>query len=404
MAGRETGSRELETRIMKKETRVTHQPEVTLPDGNVPVVSPIYRSVKFTYPTIEASLGPDAKARGFDYSRDSNPTTRQLELLAAELQDRDDAIAVASGMAAIWLALLGNLGTGDRIVIFAETYRPTRVAVRELLPRFGIEFTMIGIEDRAAIEREFARDDTKLVLFESPTNPMMLVPDIAAFVELAKRHGVTTVLDNTFGGLHSHGRYDIDYFVHSMTKYGGGHGDTLGGMVIGSNERIGALRRLAVNMGSTMDPGVSYLTLRGLKTYYLRYRRHSQNAQAIAQFLVGREEVERVCYPGLPDDPYHAIAASQMDDFGGVLSVDLRADKARTWAFIDALELFATSASLGATDSLVSPVDLYQAGDLSAEEAVGAGIRESTVRLAVGIEHIDDLIADLEQAFRKVFG
>ena len=389
---------------MKKETRVTHHPEVALPEGNVPVVTPIYRSVKFTYPTIEASLGPDAKARGFDYSRDANPTTRQLELLCAELQDRDDAIAVASGMASIWLALLGKLNAGDRIVIFAETYRPTRVAVRELLPRFGIEFTMLGIEDRAGIEREFARDDTKLVLFESPTNPMMLVPDIAAFVELAKRHGVTTVLDNTFGGLHSHGRFDIDYFVHSMTKYGGGHGDTLGGMVIGSAERIGALRRLAVNMGSTMDPGVSYLMLRGLKTYYLRYRRHSENALAIAEFLTGREEVERVSYPGLPDDPYNAIAAKQMDDFGGVLSFDLRADKARTWAFIDALELFATSASLGATESLVSPVDLYQAGDLSAEEALGAGIRESTVRLAVGLEHVDDLIADLRQAFSTVFG
>ncbi len=389
---------------MKKETRVTHQPRVTLPEGNIPVVSPVYRSVKFTYPTIEASLGADAKARGFDYSRDANPTTRQLELLAAELQDRDDAIAVASGMASIWLVLLGKLKAGDRIVIFAETYRPTRVAIRELLPRFGIEFTMLGIEDRAGIEREFARDDTKLLLFESPTNPMMFVPDIAAFVALAQRHGVTTVLDNTFAGLHSHGQFDIDYYVHSMTKYGGGHGDTLGGIVIGSSERIAALRKLAVNMGSTMDPGVSYLTLRGLKTYYLRYRRHSENAQAIAEFLSGRDEVERVCYPGLPDDPNHELAARQMDDFGGVLSFNLRADKAQTWAFIDALELFATAASLGATESLVSPVDLYQAGDLSAEEAAGAGIRESTVRLAVGIEHIDDLIADLEQAFRKVFG
>ncbi|WP_428100001.1 trans-sulfuration enzyme family protein [Candidatus Rariloculus sp.] len=388
---------------MKKETLVTHQPQVALPKGNTPVVSPIYRSVKFTYPTIEASLGAEASAHGFDYSRDANPTTRQLELLAAELQDRDDAIAVATGMASIWLALLGNLACGDRIVIFTETYRPSRVAVRELLPRFGIEFTMLGIEDREGIERTFAREDTKLVLFESPTNPMMLVPDIAELVALAKRHGVTTVLDNTFAGLHSHGRFEIDYYVHSMTKYGGGHGDTLGGMVIGSTERIAALRRLAVNMGSTMDPGVSFLMLRGLKTYYLRYRRHSENAQAVAEFLSQREEVERVFYPGLPDHPGHALAARQMDDFGGVLSFDLRADKAQTWAFIDALELFATAASLGSTESLVSPVDLYQGGDLSAEEAAQARIRDCTVRLAVGIEHIDDLTADLEQAFRKVF-
>jgi cystathionine beta-lyase/cystathionine gamma-synthase len=389
---------------MKKETRVTHQPEVELPPGNKPVVAPVYRSVKFTYPTIEASLGADAREHGFDYTRDSNPTTRQLELLAAELQDRDDAIACASGMAAIWLSLLGNLKTGDRVVIFVESYRPTRVAVRRLLPRFGIEFSMLSIHDHAAIEQELARADTKLAMFEAPTNPMLHVPDIAAMVDLARRHDVVTVLDNTFAGLHNHGGFGIDYYVHSLTKYGGGHGDAMGGIVIGDKRRIKAIRPQAVNLGATMDPGVSYLMLRGLKTYYLRYRCHSDNALAIAQFLSGRPEVERVYYPGLPDDPGHALAVRQMQEFGGVLSFDLDADKARTWAFIDALELFATTASLGSTDSLVAPVQLYLGSDLSAEELEWAGIKESTVRLAVGIEHVDDLIADLTQALEKTFG
>jgi len=388
---------------MKKETRVNHQPETSLPESNRSLVSPVYRSVKFTYPTIEDALGAEAREHGFDYTRDSNPTTRQLELLAAELQDRDDAIAVATGMASVWLTLLGNLKAGDRIVIFVETYRPSRVAVRKLLPRFGIEFTMLGISDRASIETTFARDDTRLVLFESPTNPMMLVPDIADLVALAREHEVVTVLDNTFAGLHNHGRFDVDYYVHSLTKYGSGHGDVMGGIVIGAKQKIQALRPLAVNMGSTMDPGVAFLILRGLKTYYLRYQRHSENAQAIAEFLSQRTEVKQVFYPGLADDPGHVLAAQQMDDFGGVLSFELQADQAKTWAFIDALELFATTSSLGSTESLVAPVKLYQAGDLTADELAQSHISDSTVRLAVGIEHVDDLIADLTQAFDKVF-
>lgn len=387
---------------MKKETRVTHPQEVRLRPGNDPVVSPVYRSVKFTYPTIADSLASDAKEHGFDYTRDANPTTRELELLAAQLQDRDDAIAVASGMASVWLALLGNLEAGDRVVLFVESYRPNRVFTRRFLPKFGVTHTLLSIHDLPAIEREFARDDTKLVLFEAPTNPMLQVPDLEAIVALAKRHDVVTVLDNTFAGFHNHGRYGIDYFVHSLTKYANGHGDVMGGIVIGDKARIKAIKPLAVNMGSTLDPGAAYLISRGLKTYYLRYERHSKNAQAIAEFLAKRPEVERVFYPGLSSDPGHKLATKQMSDFGGVLSFDLRgADQNRTWAFCDALELFTTTASLGSTDSLVAPVKLYLGMDLSAEEQQRAHIHDSTVRFAVGIEHVDDLVADITQALAK---
>jgi len=372
--------------------------------GNRPLVEPVYRSVKFTFPSIEASLTPEAKEHGFDYTRDSNPTTRQLELLAAELQGRDDAIALSTGMASIWLTLLGNLQAGDRIVLFLETYRPTRIAVRRFLPRLGIEHTMIGIQDRDALEAALALPDTKLAIFESPTNPMMHVPDIAALTKLAREHDVITVLDNTFGGLHNHGELDLDYYVHSLTKYGSGHGDAMGGVVIGDKARIKALHPLAVNMGATMDPGVAFLMLRGMKTYYVRYRKHSANAQAVAEFLESRSEVAAVYYPGLESHPAHALAARQMQDFGGVLAFDLAAGKAETWAFIDALELFITTASLGSTDSLVAPAKLYLGGDLTPDEQARAGLKDSTVRLAVGIEDVDDLIADLKQAFHRVFG
>ena len=386
---------------MKKDTRVNHPREITLPEGNRPLVPPIHRSVKFTFPTIEDSLGPEARASGFEYTRDSNPTTRELELLCAELQGRDDGIAVATGMAAVWLALLGTLEAGARIVIFVESYRPTRVAVRRFLPRFGVEHSMLSIHDLEGIERECARPETKVVLFESPTNPLLHVADIGAIVDIAKRHGVTTILDNTFAGLHNHGQFAIDYYLHSLTKYANGHGDAMGGVVIADKSLIKALRPQAVNLGATMDPGAAYLMLRGLRTYTLRYARHSENALAIARFLAERPEVERVHYPGLPDHPGHALAKRQMEDFGGVLCFDLRADEAGAWRFIDSLELFATTASLGSTDSLVAPAKLYGGGDLTADELERAGIKPSTVRLAVGIEHADDLIADLEQAFAK---
>lgn len=388
---------------MKKETRVTHPKEAEILRGNDPVVPPVHRTVKFTYPTIADSLTAEAKEHGFDYTRDSNPTTRGLELTAAELQDRDDAIAVGSGMAAIWLALLGNLEAGDNVAIFVESYRPNRVAVRRFLAKLGITFTMLSVHDLAGIERAFAEDSTKLLLFESPTNPMLQVADLAAITALAKRHDVVTVLDNTFAGLHHHGRYDVDYFVHSLTKYANGHGDVMGGIVIGERKRIRAIKPLAVNMGAVLDPGAAALIARGLKTYYLRYERHSANALAIAAYLAKRPEVTQVYYPGLPSDAGHALAREQMADFGGVLAFDLDADKKRTWAFIDALELFTTTASLGSTESLVCPVQLYLGSDLSADEQKRAQIHESTVRFAVGIEHVDDLVADIDQAFAKTF-
>ena len=389
---------------MKKQTRVTHPKQVDLLPGNDAVVPPVHRTVKFTYPTIADSLTAEAKEHGFDYTRDSNPTTRELELLAAELQDRDDAVAVGSGMAAIWLSLLGNLEAGDRVVIFVESYRPNRVAVRRFLPKLGVTFTMLGVHDLAGIEQAFAADDTKLVLYEAPTNPMLQVPDLEAITALAKRHDVITVLDNTFAGLHNHGRFDVDYFVHSLTKYANGHGDVMGGIVIGERKRIRAIKPLAVNMGAVLDPGAASLIARGLKTYYLRYERHSANALALAEHLATRKEVTRVFYPGLPSDPGHALARKQMADFGGVLAFDLAADKDRTWAFIDALELFTTTASLGSTESLVCPVKLYLGTDLTPEEQARAHIQDSTVRFAVGIEHVDDLIADVDRALAQTFG
>ena len=234
---------------------------------------------------------------------------------------------------------------------------------------------------------------------------MLQVPDLAAIMELAKRHDVVTVLDNTFAGLHNHGRYELDHFVHSLTKYANGHGDAMGGIVIGEQKRIRAIKPLAVNMGAVLDPGVAFLMARGLKTYYLRYERHSQNAQAIAEWLDETQRSDEGLLPGTAERS-GPRARAQADDrtSAACVSFDLDADKDRTWAFIDALELFTTTASLGSTESLVAPVKLYLGTDLSAEDQARAQLKDGTVRFAVGIEHVDDLIADVEQALRKVFG
>ena len=388
---------------MKKETRLTHHPRAKLPRGNESLVEPVYRSVKFTFEDIASSLTPEARGDGFEYTRDANPTTRQLEQLAAELQGRDDAVCVSTGMAAAWLAVLGNVGAGDRVVCFLESYRPIRVMVRQRLPRLGIDFSLLSVHDLRGMEEVFSAEETKLLIFEAPTNPMLQVPDIAAITALARAHGVVTVLDNTFGGLHNHGQFEIDNYVHSLTKYASGHGDVMGGVVIADRARMRELKPLATNMGATLDPGAAFLILRGLRTYALRYRRHSESALEVAEFLRENPRVEQVYYPGLTGDPGHELAVAQMDGFGGVLSFDLRGDGQQAWKFIDALQLFATVASIGSTESLVAPVKLYFAGDLSGEECTRAGIGDHTVRLAVGLEDPGDLIADLEQAFAAVF-
>ncbi len=389
---------------MRKETRVNHPPRIKLPEGNEPVVQPIYRSVKFTHPTIAESLQPDRRQAGFAYTRGGNPTTRQLEHLTAQLQDTEDGLAVGSGMAAVTTCLMGNLSAGDNLVLFIESYKPTRSLVREILPRFGITHSLLSVNDAAALENAFAQPETKMVLVESPTNPMLCIPDLERLLGLAKKHDVITALDNTFAGFHNHGQYGFDFFIHSLTKYASGHGDVMGGVVLGSKAGIKSLRPLAGNFGAVLDPGVSYLVLRGMRTYYLRYRQQCASALALAEHLKAHDHVTNVYYPGLPDDPGHELALAQMSDFGGVVTFEVDGDRDQAWAFIDALELFSTAASLGSAESLVAPVKLYWAYDLNDAELQWAAIQDNTVRIAVGLEHVDDLKADLDQALAQVFG
>jgi cystathionine beta-lyase/cystathionine gamma-synthase len=302
---------------VKKRTRVTHQSAVSLPPDNRPLVGPIYQSVKFTFGDVAETRKQWAGRRdGFYYSRVSNPTLRQLELALADLQGREGCLLTGSGVAAISMTLLSLLKAGDHVVFFAEAYQPTRAILQRILQRYGVTSTMLSIDDLAALERTLAAKSTRLVVFESPTNPVLKVADIERLTGLAKAHGALTLLDNTLGGLHNHGQYEIDLYVHSLTKYASGHGDVMGGAVIGRRELVDAMREDFIDLGPTLDPHAAYLILRGLKTYFLRWDCQCANAMRVAEFLQSHPAVGRVRYPGLPGDPGHALAAKQMD--GGI--------------------------------------------------------------------------------------
>ena len=390
---------------MKDSTFVNHPPPVEMPADNRPLVAPIYQSVKFSFDDVAETLRYTRGERpGFYYSRNSNPTLRQLELTLAKLQGRDDCLLVGSGVATIAAATLALCKQGDHLLAFVESYGPTRYLVQHLLAKFGVTHTLLSIEDRAGIERVLNDTPTRLVLFESPTNPVTKICDIEHLTTHARRAGCLTVMDNTFAGFHNHGRFEVDVFLHSLTKYASGHGDVMGGAAIGRADLIKGIRSDFTVLGGTLDPHAAYLLQRGLKTYFVRVRAQCESAQRVAELLAQHPGVARTHYPGLASDPGHALASAQMSGFGVVVSFDLKGGADAGRRFTDALQLFSMAASVASTDSLVMPPQLLASRDLTAEQQRLSGMGPGTVRLSIGLEDCDDLLADLEQALAAAGG
>ncbi len=389
---------------MEKNTLVNHPPDVPLPADNRPLVAPIYQSVKFSFDDTEETLRYlRGQREGFYYSRSSNPTLKQLQLLLARLQGRDDCLLTASGVATIAASLLSLCKQGDHILAFVESYGPTRYIVQHLLAKFGVAHTLLSIEDLPGIERVLREVPTRLVVFESPTNPVTKIADIEHLTAHARRAGALTVLDNTFAGFHNHGAYDIDIFLHSLTKYASGHGDVMGGAIIARGELIAAMRKDIGTMGPTLDPHAAFLIQRGMRTYFLRYERQCANALAASQFLENHPRVKRVHYPGLGSHPQHPLARRQMSDFGTVVTIELDGGFEQGARFAEALQFFSISASVGSTESLVMPPQLLASHEYTAEQRAVSLVTPGTVRLSIGLEDATDLIKDLSQALDKAF-
>src|SRR5262245_44927565 len=388
---------------MKKPTRVNHPPRVELAPDNHPVVAPIYQTVKFEFDSLDETMKNLRGERpGFFYTRSSNPTTRQLELTLAELQGRDDCLVTASGVGAIAEALIALTKQGDHIICFVETYNPSRYLIRRLLGRFGVTNTMLSIEDIDGVERTLAAQPTRLIFFESPTNPVTKIADIAAITRLARAKGALTVLDNTFAGFHQHGEFDVDVFIHSLTKYASGTGDVMGGAVIARQELIRSMRTDFGALGGSLDPHAAFLIQRGLKTYFVRYQAQCASAMRIAELLEASPLVERVHYPGIPTHPQFALANAQMKEFGTIVSCDFKGGAQAGNRFAESLQLFALTASLGSTESLVVAPQMMKGRDLTPEQLRLSLVGPGTVRLSIGLEDLDDLVEDINQALSAV--
>jgi cystathionine beta-lyase/cystathionine gamma-synthase len=389
---------------MKNNTLVNHPPAVPVAPDNRPLVAPIYQSVKFSFDdTGETLRYLRGERAGFFYSRTSNPTLQQLQLLLAQLQGRDDCLVTGSGVATIAASLLSLCKQGDHILAFVESYGPTRYIVQHLLAKFGVAHTLLSIEDLGGIERVLRDTPTRLVVFESPTNPVTKIADIEHLTAHARRAGALTVLDNTFAGFHNHGAYDIDIFLHSLTKYASGHGDVMGGAIIARSELIGQMRKDIVSMGPTLDPHAAFLIQRGMRTYFLRYERQCSNALAVSSFLKDHRRVRRVFYPGLDGHPQHLLARRQMSDFGTVVTIELDGGFEEGARFAEALQLFSMSASVGSAESLVMPPQLLAGHDYTTEQRAASLITRGTVRLSIGLEDAADLVQDLGQALDRAF-
>ncbi len=390
-------------------TRVVHAGEARM-KPHFTLTTPIAQTSTYAFETSQAMVDfMEAHLWGEDtgreeYGRYGNPTVNAAEAKLADLDGGEMACLFSNGMAAATTTLLSLLSAGSHMIMTDDSYRRTQQFVTNFLPRYGIETTLVPVGDYEALEAAI-QPNTKLIFSESPTNPYLRVLDLERLVAIAQKHNLKTIVDSTFATPINQRalEYGVDLVIHSATKYMGGHNDLLAGVVIGSKYQVSGVKEMRGYLGPICDPHTAYLLLRGLKTLELRVNRHNENADKIARFLAQHPAVRRVYYPSLPDHPDHEIATRQMTGFGGVVTFDLETDWAGASRFIDALRIPYIAPSLGGVESLVEQVAIVSYYELSSEERAAIGLSDSLVRLAVGIENTDDLLADLAQALDTTF-
>lgn len=385
-------------------TRAVHAGEHPDPTTGA-VVPPVHLSTTFAFPSAEAGAALFAGERpGYIYTRLGNPTVAVLEAKVADLEGGEAALATASGMAAIATVLLTLLGDGGHVVCTDALYSATYDLLARRLPAFGIRTTFVDATDPAAFARAIT-PETRLLYVETPGNPTLTLTDIAAVATVARQHGLPLVVDNTFATpyLQQPLALGADIVVHSATKYLSGHGDAVAGVVVGRRAFIAACREATLaDFGGALSPLTAYLVLRGLPTLALRMERHCANAQRVAAYLSQHPKVAWVRYPGLPSHPQHALARRQMRGFGGMVCFELAGGLAAGRALLNAVRLCTLAVSLGDVRTLITHPASTTHHQVPAERRRAMGITDGLVRLSVGIEDPDDIVADLEQALDRV--
>ncbi|MFC2010834.1 trans-sulfuration enzyme family protein [Chloroflexota bacterium] len=366
------------------------------PDATFGAVSvPIYQTSTFVFKGI-------GETRGYDYSRTANPTRKVLEDTIAQLEGGKAGFAFATGMAAE-TTVMHLLKAGDHVISGDDIYGGTYRLFKNVMPEFGLEFTFLRMDDRKRIE-DAIKPNTRMLWLETPSNPLLNITDVEMMVDVAKKHDLMTVMDNTFATPHFLRpiEYGVDLVVHSTTKYLNGHCDVVGGAVVTTtNELTERVQYLLNAMGTCASPFDCWLVLRGIETLPVRMRQHEENALAMANYLQGHPMVKRVLYPGLESHPGHEIAKKQMKGFGGMVSFEINGGAEETNNFLNRIELFSLAESLGGVTSLVEHPATMSHASMPKEHREKVGITEELVRLSIGLENIDDLIQDISQALRR---
>lgn len=365
--------------------------------------TPIYQSTTFVSADSDemAAVYGEEKA-GFMYTRYGNPTIRALEEKMAALEQGEAALATASGMAAISSAILGYIKTGDHVVAGRSLYGAAYNFLNKKLPRMGASATFVESTRLEDFEKAL-RPNTRLIYFESPSNPILEILDLEGLARLGKSRGIPTMIDNTFASpaLQQPLPLGVTVSVHSATKYLCGHGDAMGGAIVGPKDYIYELSHEIIrDFGGVISPFNAWLLLRGIHTLHLRMPAHCANAQRIAEFLAQHPKVERVNYPGLPHHPGHEIAKRQMKAFGAMISFEVKGGYEGGKKVMDRVKIFARAASLGDTRSLIVHSASTSHRAVPREQRLAIGITEGLVRLSVGVEAAEDLMGDLEEALR----
>ncbi|NPV43300.1 MAG: methionine gamma-lyase [Firmicutes bacterium] len=369
------------------------------------LATPIYQTSTFVFENVDQGAARfSGEQSGYIYTRLGNPTQTALEEKMALLEGGEAALAFSSGMAAISAVLLALVEQGDHIVADETLYGCTFAFLKDLITKFGVEVTFIDASKIEEVEKAI-RDNTKVIYFESPANPTMKLVDMKAVSELAKKTGIVTVMDNTFMSPYFQRpiEYGVDVVVHSATKYISGHGDVIAGVTVGRKELIDEIRMTTLkDIGGVISPFNAWLLLRGLKTLAVRMEKHNENALRIAEFLEEHPKVERVFYPGLPSHPQHHLAKKQMKGFGGMMSFEIKGGYEAGKKLMDSVKLCHLAVSLGDVDTLIQHPASMTHFVVPREERLKAGITDGLVRLSVGIEDVNDILGDLEQALEKI--